>query len=104
MVLQAVAKDLRGAREALLLLGGVGGRVRTEELVELAVVEAVDRVGPADAAGVEPDDVVALAHGLADDEVGCTGVVHARAAGAAGVDDQGPDAGSAAGWPAPAAP
>ena len=91
LVLQAVAKDCAVLAKLFSSSGvsGVGSAPRNWSSWRSST--QLIGVGPADAAGVEPDNVVALAHGFAHDEVCCTGVVHARAAGAARVDDQGPD-------------
>ncbi len=81
-----------GVREGLLLRGVVGRGVGAEEGVELGVGEAVDGRGAADAARVEPDDVVGVTHTLADDEVGRPGVVDPGPAGTPRVDDERPEA------------
>ncbi len=80
---------IRIAQQLLPFGGGVGGGVVGEELVHVAVRQAGDRIRGADAARVETDDVVVLAHALAQDVVGILRVLDPGPARATRVEQQG---------------
>ena len=88
VVRAALEERLVGLLELLGLLGGVRAGVVGDEGVDLGVGEAVDGVGLAGAARVEPDDVEVVAEHVAERERGVLGVGRAGRARPAGVDDQ----------------
>ena len=90
----ALEEGLLAGGERRLLLRVVGVRVGGDEVVELVVGEAVDRVGVTGAARVEPDDVEAVEQLGPEGERCLLGVVGAGHTGAAGVDHQRSDHGA----------
>ena len=91
LLLAGEGRLLRGRHDERLLIGRIRRRVDSNQLVNLGIAEAPDRVALLNSARVDPDNVIGLVHGRAHNQRRRLRVIEGAAPRTSWVHEQGAD-------------